>query len=244
MTAEVETPPRIPRRRRPASKAGADPALFSTVIRTASQAEHEAAETSTFGTDLLAGKLPIEAYAALLGQTRHVYETLEAATDVMRDNPVAGPFCFDSLRRLDAIERDLAVLAGPGWPDMFPALPATEAYCHRLREVAFDWPGGFVAHHYTRYLGDLSGGQIIRRILERTYGLTHAGVEFYIFPHIPKPKVFKDEYRALLDDAPWDDEEKDRIVDEVNAAFRHNSALFADLAGANGPSRAPQAAAT
>ncbi|GAA1828589.1 biliverdin-producing heme oxygenase [Actinomadura chokoriensis] len=34
-----------------------------------------------------------------------------------------------------------------------------------MREVCFDWP----AHHYTRYLGDLSGGQVIGARIVRGY---------------------------------------------------------------------------
>ena len=50
-----------------------------------------------------------------------------------------------------------------------------------------------VAHLYTRYLGDLSGGQILRRAVVRAYGLAgpgettldaRAGVAFYDFPEI------------------------------------------------------------
>jgi heme oxygenase len=95
--------------------------------------------------------------------------------------------------------------------------------------VAFDWPAGLVAHHYLRYLGDLSGGQIIRRLVGRAYGLDTDGVRFYVFDEIPKPKPFKDAYRAALDAVPWDEEEKARVVAEVSLAFRLNRDLFADL---------------
>lgn len=209
-----------------------DVAPFSEVVRTASRGEHEAAESSAFVTALFDGQLTVADYARLAGQTRFIYDVLEQATDAQRDDPVAGAFCFDELRRLDSIDRDLDALLGADWRATLTPLPATERYCERLRAVAFDWAGGFVAHHYTRYLGDLSGGQVIRRALERGYGLTDAGLEFYTFVGIPKPKPFKDRYRALLDAVPWDEAERARVVEEVNVAFRLNGALFADLAAA------------
>lgn len=105
----------------------------------------------------------------------------------------------------------------------------TTRYVERLREVAYEWPAGFVAHHYIRYMGDLSGGQIIRRMLERAYGYTTDGLQFYIFDDIPKPKVFKDTYRAKLDAAPLTPEDQQRVIDEVNFAYRLNGDLFAAL---------------
>jgi heme oxygenase len=78
-------------------------------------------------------------------------------------------------------------------------------------------------------MGDLSGGQIIRRMLERAYGYEVDGLRFYIFDEIAKPKVFKDEYRAKLDQAPLAAEQQSRFIDEVNLAYGLNGALFADL---------------
>ncbi|MCB0889873.1 MAG: biliverdin-producing heme oxygenase, partial [Nocardioidaceae bacterium] len=91
------------------------------------------------------------------------------------------------------------------------------------------WGGFFVAHHYTRYLGDLSGGQAIGAILSREYGLSGSGVEFYAFPEIAKPKLYKDAYRERLDALALTSEEKHAVVEEVKVAFSLNQALFAEL---------------
>ena len=85
-----------------------------------------------------------------------------------------------------------------------------------------------MAHHYTRYLGDLSGGQAIGRILNRTFELAGAGLAFYHFPVRPKP--YKDAYRARLDALDLADDAIDRAVDEVRVAFSLNQALFDELA--------------
>lgn len=204
---------------------------FSTVIRTASQEQHIEAETSTFMSDLLGGKLGVDAYARYTEQLWFVYEALESDTGRLTADPVAGPFVRPELFRLAALERDLAHLRGPRWRAGLTALPATRAYADRVRSCVEGWPGGYLAHHYTRYLGDLSGGQIIRDRAERTWGFARKGdgVRFYVFEGIANPAAFKREYRALLDGVPADDLEKQRIVAECKKAFALNTAMFQAL---------------
>lgn len=210
---------------------------FAERIKRSSRAEHERAESAGFVVDLMAGRLELAAYAAMAGQLRAVYAVLEEAALAQRGDPVAGRFVFDSLTRTPALDADLAWLLG-GRAAAIELLPATRRYVDRLRAVAFDWPGGFVAHHYTRYLGDLSGGAIIRNRLRSVYGLELDGVRFYVFDEIAKPKPFKDAYRRLLDEAPWDAGEQQRVLDEVDIAFRLNRALFDDLDRTVGRARA------
>src|SRR5690349_4787639 len=204
---------------------------FSTLIRTASHEQHTEAETSTFMSDLLGGRLGVEAYARYTEQLWFVYEALEAGTGRLADDPVAGPFLRPELLRRTALERDLAHLRGPDWRDTLSALPATRAYADRVTECALAWPGGYVAHHYTRYLGDLSGGQIIRGRAERTWGFARKGdgVRFYVFEGISNPAAFKRGYRELLDAVPVDDLERQRVVAECKRAFTLNTDVFRAL---------------
>ncbi|MFD3758369.1 heme oxygenase (biliverdin-producing) [Streptomyces sp. NPDC058622] len=204
---------------------------FSTVIRVASHEQHTEAETSTFMSDLLGGRLGVDAYTRYTEQLWFVYRALEDAADSLKDDPVAGPFIQPELMRVAEIERDLGHLLGAAWRDNVVALPATEAYAARVAECAAQWPGGYVAHHYTRYLGDLSGGQIIRDKAERTWGFERKGdgVRFYVFADISNPAAFKRTYRELLDAIAADDLEKQRIVDECKRAFDFNGAVFREL---------------
>jgi heme oxygenase len=204
---------------------------LSVRVREGSRAAHERAETSAFATALVDGRLDRSAYADMLGQLWFVYGALESVAEAQRADPVGQAFVLDELTRGPALRADLDYWAGPGWEGQLRPLPATQAYVDRLEQVARPWAGGFVAHQYTRYLGDLSGGQAIRVALSRQHDLTgDEGVALYRFPGIPKVKPFKDRYRALLDAAAWDEAERSRIVQEVQVAFACNSALFADLA--------------
>ncbi|MFG3657107.1 heme oxygenase (biliverdin-producing) [Streptomyces sp. NPDC047706] len=204
---------------------------FSTLIRTASHEQHVEAETSTFMSDLLGGRLGVDAYARYTEQLWFVYEALEAGADRLAPNPVAGPFIQPRLFRLPALERDLAHLRGPHWRATLTALPATRTYADRVAWCAREWPTGYVAHHYTRYLGDLSGGQIIRDKAERTWGFAKKGdgVRFYVFEEIGNPAAFKRGYRELLDAIDADELEQQRIVTECKKAFALNTAVFRAL---------------
>lgn len=205
---------------------------FSQELRERTRSVHEESEGATFMQDLMSGRGSREDYVHLLSQHYFVYEALEEAASWLADDPVCALFITSKLTRLPAIEADLEFLIGPTWREQVHPLPSTLRYTARIREVGATWPGGFIAHHYTRYLGDLSGGQIIRTLLQRQYGFETNGVGFYLFNEIAKPKVFKDVYRAQLDAVDWSEEERSRVIDEVALAFQFNSQLFDDLARA------------
>lgn len=203
---------------------------FSEQIRAATWGDHRDAEKSSAMDRLMAGTLPRDDYAQMMAQLWFVYRDLEAAAAAMADDPSAGPFVDDALTRLPALEADLDVLLGDRWQESVRPIAATVAYTDALEASCFDWPGGFVAHHYTRYMGDLSGGQYIGRIAASTYGLTaERGVAFYRFDAIDDLDGYKQAYRRRLDDLDWDATERARVIDEIHAAYRHNSALLAAL---------------
>lgn len=152
-----------------------------------------------------------------------------------RRDPRRRPGLHAGLRRAHAhpeIEKDLTFLVGADWAERITLHPATERYVARLRTVGASLPA-YAAHAYTRYLGDLSGGQIIKRMLERHYGLSGDGLAFYTFVEIPKSKPFKDVYRERLDGLVLTPEQLDETVAEAKHAFRLNSDLFADLGAAH-----------
>lgn len=208
-----------------------DPTPFSTVIRTASHDRHHETNHSPFMSNLLGGRLGIDAFTRLTGQLWFVYQALEESSAQLGGDPVAGPFVLPELMRAAELERDLAFLSGPGWREGLEPLPATAEYADRIRRVAREWPAGYVAHHYTRYLGDLSGGQVIRSVAEKTWGIDRKGdgVRFYVFAAIDNPAAFKREYRGLLDALPVDEVEKQRLIEECRRAFTYNSDILTEL---------------
>jgi heme oxygenase len=217
-----------------------DTVPFSTAIRAATEQQHAEAENASFISDMLGGTLGIDSYHRYTAQLWFIYRALEGRWDTLAEDPVAGPFIRPELARTAELETDLAHLIGADWRTALEALPATAAYAARIDECARDWPAGYIAHHYTRYLGDLSGGQVIRGTAEKLWNLPHRGdgVRFYVFDGVGNPAAFKREYRALLDRLPLDDLERRRVLDEGQRAFALNTAMFAELA-AECPARRP-----
>ena len=200
---------------------------LSAAMRQGSMAEHQEAEDSAYMSELLGGRVNEQGYADYLLRLRVVYAAMEEMIRARLDDPAVYAVHDVALERLGAIDADLE-----HWrPDGDRTVDSTAAEAYRARVVAAgEWGGLLVAHHYTRYLGDLSGGQAIGRILDRTFELDGRGVAFYAFPEISKPKVYKDGYRARLDALGLDPVEQARVVEEVKVAFRLNQALFAELA--------------
>jgi len=206
---------------------------FSQALRERTWSGHGDSEGADFMTDLMKGKGTREDYIALVAQHYFIYEAIESAERVFADDAVVAQFATPRLTRIPALEADLEYLLGPDWREQISPLPTTVAYVDRIREVTAErWSGGFVAHHYTRYLGDLSGGQFIGRLMARRFGFETDGIGFYVFDDIADPRAFKDVYREQLDAAPWDAAEQERVIDEVLLAYRFNTEVFADLAAA------------
>ncbi|MGH3352080.1 MAG: heme oxygenase (biliverdin-producing) [Nocardioides sp.] len=211
-------------------------APLSTLMRDGSRAEHTAAEGSSYMASLLDGQVNEQGYADYLLRLRQVYAALETVgRELAATDPLAAAVHDPALERLAAIDADLdhwLGSIGPGSTGRTDELdsPAAKAYVERL-EASREWGGLYAAHHYTRYLGDLSGGQAIGRTLDRTFGLNGKGIAFYDFAEVPKPKPYKDGYRARLDGLGLDADQKARVVDEVKVAFGLNQAIFEELSG-------------
>jgi len=206
---------------------------FSQALRERTRTGHSASEGASFMDDLMTGAGSRDDYIALVAQHFFIYEALESAAAALADNAEAAAFITPQLTRLPALEADLAFLIGDDWRSTIAPLPTTARYVARIHEVTAEgWAGGFIAHHYTRYLGDLSGGQIIRTLMQRQFGFETNGVGFYLFDEIAKPKEFKETYRDQLDAVSWSTEERERVIDEVLLAYSFNTDLFSDLARA------------
>ncbi|MEE6138511.1 biliverdin-producing heme oxygenase [Mycobacterium sp. 050128] len=196
---------------------------LSVAMKEGSAEEHARAEQSPFVTELLAGRVNNHGYADYLLRLRVVYAALEDAVRSRRDDPMVAAVYDPLLERLPAIEEDLKHWKPNGGSEI--QSPAAQAYRDRIETAS--WGGALVAHHYTRYLGDLSGGQAIGRILDRTFSLGGAGLAMYRFPVRPKP--FKERYRARLDALRLGPDAVRRAVDEVKIAFGLNQAVFDEL---------------
>ncbi len=196
---------------------------LSVAMKEGSATEHDAAEQSPFVTELLAGRVDARGYTDYLLRLRVIYAALEDAVRAHRDDPLVGAVYDPVLERTAALDADLAHWAPEGERTVDSA--AADAYRDRI--AAAGWGGALLAHHYTRYLGDLSGGQAIGKILDREFALRGAGLAFYEFDVRVKP--YKDGYRDRIDGLGLGSADVDRAVDEVRVAFGLNQAVFDEL---------------
>jgi heme oxygenase len=197
---------------------------LSTQLREGTRAQHTRAERSGFIADLLRGRGQRTGYVLLLRNLLPAYRALEQGLERHGTSPAFAGLAWPALFRASALERDLDTLAGPGWSRSIALLPEGMRYAEVVTAASAGAGHGLLAHAYTRYLGDLSGGQVIGRLLGRSLGIGEEALSFYRFAAIADPDAFKRDFRRALDAAgPLVDGAS--IVDEAVAAFELNIAL-------------------
>lgn len=201
-------------------------------LRAETRELHTLAERSPFMRTLLRGRMDRAAYAALLLNLRAIYAALEPALHRHAAHPALAPLHDPALARGRSLEDDLAVVgASPGGDDA--VRPTTLRYVQRLRDLDAARPELLLAHAYVRYLGDLSGGQLLRGIVARSLELPPGrGVAFYEFGDDDTVAARARRFREGLSAAVVADE--DAVVAEARLAFEWHGRLFAELALAHG----------
>jgi heme oxygenase (biliverdin-producing, ferredoxin) len=202
---------------------------FAAELRAATQPDHGAAEGAGFMQALMEGALDASAVGDLAARLLPVYRSMETATATYGDDAVLGPVLDPGLIRTPSLETDVAALR----PEVGPS-PAVEVYLARLTAVC-GRPDLLLAHHYTRYLGDLSGGQAIGALVRRHYGLSESATSFYAFPAIDDAMAFKRSYREHLDRLPALGVDTAAFIDEVRTAYALNRGLIDELGALHAP---------
>ncbi len=201
-------------------------------LREGTKKSHTMAENTGFVSCFLKGVVDKASYRKLVADLYFVYSAMEEEIGKLNDHPVVGPVAMTQLNRREALEQDLAYYFGDSWKDDIQPSPSAAAYVERIHAVAQESPELLVGHHYTRYLGDLSGGQILKNIAQKAMNMDgDAGLRFYVFDDIADEKAFKTTYRSAMDTLPIDQAMADRIVEEANHAFHLNMNMFKELEG-------------
>lgn len=92
-----------------------------------------------------------------------------------------------------------------------------------MSQVGRDHPEYLVAHAYTRYLGDLSGGQVLGRITQKSLGLKNGeGLSFFSFPGVSSPNLFKQLYRSRMNSIELTETQRNGVLQEAVTAFELN----------------------
>jgi len=203
-----------------------DLTTFSKKIKKDTSKSHSMAENTGFVTNFLAGVVSKESYKQLIADFYFIYTALEEQVEKYKDDPFISPIAFDELKRVPALEKDCEFYWGEHWRSIIYPTDACKNYVARVKKINAKF---LVGHHYTRYLGDLSGGQILKNIANKSMNLDGKGLAFYEFEGISNPKGFKERYRHALDNLPitWSDGEL--IINEANYAFKLNMDVFDEI---------------
>lgn len=207
---------------------------LATMLREGTKKAHTMAENMGFVKCFLRGVVEKNSYRKLTANFYYVYSAMEEEMERLHklEHPVISKMYFPELNRKATLEQDLAYYYGPQWRTQIKISPVGQEYVDRIRSIAHERPELLLSHHYTRYIGDLSGGQILKKIAMTAMKLEEGeGVAFYEFPGIPDEKAFKDNYRAVLDTLPIDQATGEDIVEEANDSFDLNMRMFEELEG-------------
>ncbi len=205
---------------------------LATKLKEGTKKAHTMAENVGFVRCFLRGVVEKNSYRKLVANFYFVYSAMEEEMARHQNHPVVSKIYFPELNRKSALEQDLTYYFGPNWQDEIQLSTAGEEYVKRIREISATAPELLVSHSYTRYLGDLSGGQILKNIAVRAMNLNEGeGTAFYEFATISDEKAFKNKYRQALNETPIDEATADRIVNEANDAFGINMKMFKELEG-------------
>ncbi|XP_054845412.1 heme oxygenase 1 [Eublepharis macularius] len=205
---------------------------LSEALKETTKEVHEQAENTQFMKSFQKGKVSLREFKLYLASLYYVYSALEEECERNKDNPVYAPVYFPTeLNRSASLEKDLEYFYGPTWRREIQCHKATQKYVDRLHHVGQDEPELLVAHAYTRYLGDLSGGQILKAIAQKSLHLptTGEGLAFFNFPEITNIHKFKQLYRARMNAIPMDAVTEKRILEEAKRSFLLNIEVFEEL---------------
>ncbi|MCG6138076.1 MAG: heme oxygenase (biliverdin-producing) [Nostoc sp. LLA-1] len=201
-------------------------------LRSGTQKAHTAAENVGFMKCFLKGVVDRDCFAKFLSNLYYIYSALEAHLMKHANHPVFGAVYFPQLNRQASLEKDMVFYYGDDWQKQISPSKVAQAYITRIEQLSATEPALLIGHAYTRYMGDLSGGQMLQKIAQSALKLSgYEGTSFYNFEQIPDKKAFKDNYRQALNTLSIDEAIADQIVAEANQAFRFNMQMAEELEG-------------
>lgn len=199
-------------------------------LREGTTKSHSMAENVSFVKSFLGGVVDKESYRKLVANLFFVYVAMEEEIENNKNHPAIKLLYFPQLYRKVSLVKDLEYYYGDNWESLIQPSIATQAYVNRIHNIGCNQPELLIAHAYTRYMGDLSGGQILKKIAQNAMQLPDDnGAAFYNFEQIEDDNEFKSMYREALNTVPLTDLQIKQIIAEANTAFNLNMKVFQEL---------------
>ncbi|GBF50042.1 heme oxygenase [Leptospira ryugenii] len=204
---------------------------IALMLREGTAEKHQETERVPYLRAIFRGGLDPQTYAYQLEAFHSIYQVMETLFDSHKSNPVLSKVYYTELYRTKAIEEDLSFFEKKFNTKRRGSItPKTKAYTSHIEEVAKTKPYLLSAQSYVRYLGDLSGGQAIKKVIAKTFQLEgNEGTAFYEFPAIQDHQAFKGIYRKALDELDLDETQKGELLEEAKVVFDLNKDLFIEL---------------
>jgi len=204
---------------------------LSKQIKEGTKKSHTMAENTGFITCFLKGVVEKQSYIKLMSDLYHVYSSMEEEIEKYKNDLMVSKIYYPELFRKESIEKDLQYYLGDNWKSQVTQTNSCKEYVARIKEISISSPMLLISHHYTRYIGDLSGGQVLKGIAQTALKVDDDAMNFYMFKDIPDEKQFKNNYRSALDSLPLSQTQIDLIVAEANNAFKYNMKVFNEIEG-------------
>jgi len=199
-------------------------------LREGTTKSHSMAENVSFVKSFLGGVVDKKSYRKLVANLFFVYVAIEEEIEKNKNNESIKLLYFPELNRRLSLIQDLEYYYGSNWNNQISPSAATQIYVDRIHDIGDNQPELLIAHAYTRYMGDLSGGQILKKIAQNAMQLSNdQGTAFYNFDEISDEKKFKDIYRNALNNVPLNDTQIEQIIAEANISFNLNMRMFQEL---------------
>jgi heme oxygenase len=170
-------------------------------------------------------------YANFIAQLYFVYEAMEDELAKNQAHDIVGPIYFpQELNRLASLEQDLEFLYGSDWKNQIQMLSVTKDYVGHIRSVGKERPQLLMAHVFTRYMGDLFGGQILKRKWRKLFAFPEdKGIMFYTFRAVDSIPKLREFIEMRVNSLEMSLKEKYVQLEEMKAVFKFNTDLVLEI---------------
>ena len=179
----------------------------------------------------LRGRVSKMTYANFIAQLYYVYEAMEDELAKNQSHEMVGPVYFpQELTRLPSLELDLEFLYGSDWKNQIQMLTTTTDYVGHIRNVGKERPQLLMAHVFTRYMGDLFGGQILKRKWRKLFGFPEdQGIMFYTFRNVDSVPKLREFIEMRVNSLDMSLKEKYVQLEEMKEVFKFNTDLVLEI---------------
>jgi len=200
---------------------------FIEKLRHATSSLHKIAERIGFNLELFKGNVSRELYGKYILQRYYIYDALESALEKHRSEKNISKITFPDLKRKKPLLEDLKEIRGADWEKQL-MLDSVSSYIYRINKLAIENPVLLIAHAYTNYLADLSGGFIIKNILQKQYMFSDNELNAYVF-EIQDVNEFKEHYRDIMNKIVTEESIEESFIEEVKFSYIFSIAMLNEL---------------